>query len=134
MKAIIIWIFFIFLNIGWGILTSYFVNKQKENKTYKSIKHGWWGLVYVILMCVTLLFFPFNFKLYCLLISLALLHLAIFPPIYNLKQKLYIFNLSKTSKALTDRFMVLIGLQDTKAVSYAAIAISVSLLIHTITK
>lgn len=134
MMAVIIWIIFVALNIGWGILTSYIVNKQKESKTYKSIQHGWWGLAYAILMSCSLIFFKLGINLYSLLVSLMLLHLSIFPAVYNLKQNLYIFNLSKTSKALTDRFIVFVGLKNTKIINYSALLISISLLIYTIIK
>ena len=133
MINILIWFSFILLNIGWGFLTSEVVNEQKKNATYKSIKHGWWGLAYCLLMSVAVVFVH-NVALILLLISIALLHLSIFPVVYNSCQNLPTFNLSKTSRALTDRLMVKLGLKDTAAVNIVALLISIALLILSIYK
>lgn len=97
---------------------------RKQN----AIRHGWWAAAYGALIAIPYLFF----KDWLLVGSLALLHLSVFPVVYNIKAGLPAFFLSKTTTALTDRLMVWIGLTSTEIVNFLALAGSILLLILSI--
>ena len=126
MKLLIIWVLCIILNILFAAIHSVLT---KENS---KILHGVWGFIYALICAIPFLIVDFNFKAVELYISLVLLHLSVFPVVYNSFMELPPFNLSKTTTALTDRFMVYIGLKNTAIVNIGAFIVSITLLILSI--
>ena len=97
---------------------------QKIGKTAQ-INHFLWAAFYFSL-CATQWFL---FHDYYFIASILLLHLSVFPVVYNRDMGLPAFWLSKTSKALTDRIQVSIGLKSSVVVNIGAFILSIALLI-----
>jgi len=119
-SRLIVWIIFVILNIVIAKSNDITRRKRIANKNSKQIEHFWYGLGYGILCAIPC----FLLKSYTELFSLSLLHISVFPVMYNIYSKLPIFNLSKTSKAITDRLMVKLGLKSTKWVNIIAFCLS----------
>lgn len=94
----------------------------------KAISHGWWALVYAAI-CLVPMHWLLDWKYY---LALILLHLSVFPAALNSFFGVDLFHLSVTSTALTDRFMVKVGLTDTAAVNTIALFASILLMVLTI--
>lgn len=94
-------------------------NRIKEGNP-KQIEHFWWGLAYCI-CCGAVFYISRNWWQF---FSLLLLHLSIFPVSYNLFAGQPTFALSKTSKAITDRWMVKLGFKSTEEVNIISFCIS----------
>lgn len=105
------------------------VQKRIDHKDLTQIEHFWWGFGY-LLICLP---FYWVFNLWFAL-ALIPLHLSIFPVAYNDYRGLTPFNLSKTSKAITDKIMVRLGLQNTLLVNFGAEALSLILLFLSLKK
>lgn len=130
----LLWIILIFLlwhavNIFLAWQNKQLVQKRLNHKDFHQVEHFLWGLMYAAL-CV-----PWYF-IFGLWFTLALipLHLSVFPIAYNDYRGMTPFNLSKTSKASTDKLMVKIGLKSTEGVNLASEGLSIIFLIITILK
>ena len=119
---ILLYIALMGVNIGIAAINVGVVADRIKVGDTRQINHFIWGLIYLA-PCA-----PLYFINHWLFYSVIPLHLSIFPVSYNLFRELPPFNLSKTSKALTDRFMVKIGLKSTETVNLAAQLLSFFLL------
>lgn len=126
---IIIWFGFILANA----LIAYLNNVERVDHIHNSdtsqVNHPLWGFIYSILVFGE---WFFNDKNYFIAVSILLQHISFFPVIYNLITDVPVFNLSKTSSALTDKLMVKIGLKNTAIVNISFGLISFILLILSI--
>lgn len=91
----------------------------------KQIEHFWYGLGYGLL-CGGVFYIS---RSWIELISILLLHISVFTVAYNRFSDLPAFNLSKTSKAITDRLLVKLRLKSYEPVAVPAFCISATLLI-----
>ncbi len=122
---IMVWVLFLFINVGLAWWNNKLRLQAIATKSNDAIQHGWQGFLYFILCSVPFIASHFN---WFFLASLLLLHISIFPVAFNLYSGVPTFNLSKTSTALTDRFMVWLGLKDTEDVNICAMALSMILI------
>jgi hypothetical protein len=123
----ILWVVYILGNVALGRWHGYLRTRAVAKGQTIAIRHGWWGLLYAGL-CAIPVVWSHSWYEYG---SLILLHLSIFPVTYNLASGISMFNLSKTSTAITDRLMVWTGLKDTEVVNISAmVASGILLIIH----
>lgn len=120
-----IWCLFVGINISIAEWNDSVRRKRIKNGNTKQIEHFWYGLGYGIL-CGAIFYISRNWAEF---FSLLLLHLGVFPPAYNRFSDLPMFNLSKTSRAITDRIMVAMKLKSTEEVNIIAFCISVILMV-----
>ena len=99
------------------------VQRRINHKDLSQLNHFTWGLLYAGICALS---FKFG---WLFVASLIPLHLSIFPIWYNLFRGLELFNLSRTSKASTDKIMVRMGLKSTEVVNFAAELLATALLI-----
>lgn len=128
-RKIILWSFFLGINILWAIINGIITRDNK--KTY----HGWSGALYTIVCIIPFLFQlknPNYLEIGLQFLSFVFLHASVFAVAYNFERNLPLFNLSKTTTSLFDRFQVYIGLKSSKLVNIGAFIISITLLILSI--
>jgi hypothetical protein len=114
------WVIFFIGNICIAELNDSARRKRIANKNPKQIEHFWYGVGYGILCAI-----PFYIsRNYWQLFSLLLLHTSVFACAYNKFSDLPLFHLSTTSKALTDRIYVKIGLKSIEEVAIFSFSIS----------
>lgn len=88
---------------------------------FRPIHHGYWAAGYLL---ATGLLWP----AWPLMIAVILQRLALFPLAFNFFAEKPLFNLSKTSKALTDRLLLWVGFRSTEIVTIVALVLSIVLL------
>lgn len=119
------WTLFHFINIGIAEWNDTVRRNRIKTGNRKQIEHFWYGLGYCLLSA-GVFYISHSF---IELISVLLLHISVFAVAYNRFADLPAFNLSKTSKALTDRMLVRLGFKSYKFVAVTAYCISVVLFI-----
>lgn len=128
---IIIWLCFHCINA----LIAYINNHERlehiATKNPAQVDHPLWGFLYGATCAIQ---WYFNKENWWLVGSILLLHISIFPVIYNLFSDVPVFNLSKTTSAITDKLMVKIGLKNTAIINITAYVISATLLVLSIIK
>lgn len=127
-KFIIIYFLFHGINILFAWINRNIV--QSRMSTGKQINHFAWGSYYTVLCGLAYLWQHDWF----LVSSIVLLHLSIFPVFYNRFRGLYTFNLSPTSKAITDKIQVAIGFKNSKVANIGSQIISLILFAVSIAK
>jgi hypothetical protein len=91
----------------------------------KQIEHFWYGLGYCLL-CYGVFYISGSWIEF---VSILLLHISVFTVAYNLFSDNPAFNLSKTTKALTDRLLIKLGFKSYEFVAITAFCISAVLFI-----
>lgn len=94
----------------------------------RSIHHGWWAFLYTGLCMIPYLIDKNWFEV----ASVLPLHISVFPVFFNWfsDKTLSPFRLSRTSTAISDRFMVWIGLKSAEGVNIAGFILSAGLMIY----
>lgn len=92
----------------------------------KQIEHFWYALGYSLL-CAGVWY---RSRSWVELISILLLHISVFTVAYNLRSDNPAFNLSRTSKSLTDRLLVSLGFKSYEFVAGSAFVSSLLFLIY----
>lgn len=113
------------INIGIAEWNDTVRRRRIKNGNPKQIEHFWYGLGYGIL-CGGVFYI---FRSWTELGSILFLHISVFTVAYNRFSDNPAFNLSKTSKAITDKALVKIGLKSYAPVSIPAFAGSTALFI-----
>ncbi len=126
---IIIFVLYHFVNIGLGKWNAVIVQHRIDSGNPKQIEHFWWGLMYGALCLPWYWVYGHNFMY---VLALVPLHLSIFAPAYNSYRGLARFNLSKTSKAITDKTLVKMGFKSMEIPCAIAEVISIILLLISI--
>jgi hypothetical protein len=127
---ILVWIGFVLVNILIAKLNSDTVQARIDAKDTRQINHPLWAGAYALL-CVPAYIF---FREWYFIGSIILLHLSVFPVLFNIFRGNPAFYLSKTTTAVTDQFMVSLGLKSTEAVNILAVSASIFLLFLTLNK
>lgn len=125
---ILIYILFIAINILLAYQNNYVRLKRIKERNTKQIEHTLYGLAYLIICLIPVFILGYSTHWF-LLGSLLLLHISIFPVMFNSFAGTSSFNLSKTSTAFTDKLMVKIGLKNTEDVNIIAALISIIFLL-----
>ena len=120
---IIIWFGYALVNVALAGINSNIVKHRISTGDKNQINHVAWSFYYILLF--TPMFFIF--KNWYFIGGLILLHLSVFPVAYNLFMGLKPFNLSTTSKSITDRIMVKMGLKNSILVNVLAFIFSIAL-------
>jgi hypothetical protein len=128
---ILIFVLYHGINILIAWINDRIVTMRIANKNPNQINHFLWGAIYLATVIPIYFLFP---KPAWLMGAIILLHLSIFPVSYNLFRGNAPFALSKTSNAVTDKFMVDVGLKDTEIVNIGAEIIAIVLVIFSIYK
>lgn len=119
-----VWLVGVLINICIAELNDRTRRKRIAAKNTKQINHPLWAAIYCTL-CAIPIYISRNWEE---AISILLLHISVFPVAYNVFSGESTFNLSKTTTAWSDKFMVRIGLKSTEEVNIIAFCISVILL------
>lgn len=122
---IIIWFGFVIINVCVAEWNDTVRRNRIISGNPKQIEHFWYGLGYCLL-CGAVFYIS---RSWLELASILLLHISVFTVAYNRFSDLPAFNLSKTSKAITDRTLVRIGLKSYAPVAIPAFIISLVLFI-----
>lgn len=120
-----VWLGFILVNIAVAKWNDRVRRIRIRIGNPKQIEHFWYGLGYCLL-CGALFYKSRN---WAQLGSILLLHISVFTVAYNRFSDNPAFNLSKTTKALTDKTLVKIGLKSYAPVAIPAFAVSLALFI-----
>lgn len=126
---IILWAFFVGINILWAIING--IITRGNGKTL----HGWSGAIYTIICIIPFLFqlkHPNWLEIGLQFLSIILLHASVFAVSYNFERNLPLYNLSKTTTSIFDRFQLCIGLKSSKLFNIGSFIISIILLILSI--
>jgi len=121
----------IFINLIIAKENSDQVNYNKRRNIPTQINHVLWGGIYSV-PCIISWFCSGHSYWYVL--ALAAQHLAYFPIFYNYYQGLPMFNLSKTSASIIDRFQVSLGFKSSEIVNIGSLLVSIAALILAIHK
>lgn len=119
------WGLFFFVNIAIAEWNDTVRRKRIKKGNLKQIEHFWYGLGYCLL-CSGVFYIS---RSWIELLSILLLHISVFTVSYNRFSDLPAFNLSRTSKAITDRLLVRLGFRSYEFVAVSAFCISVTLFI-----
>jgi len=119
------YILYLFVNAGIAILNRDEREHNLRHRINKQINHFIWGGIYIALMIPAW----FIIHSWWFILAITLQHLWFFAPLFNILIGMPVFNLSKTSSALTDRALVALGFKSTEKVILATFIISVVLLI-----
>ena len=122
---IAVWLGFILINISIAEWNDHVRRVRIRIGNPKQIEHFWYGLGYCLL-CGAVWYIS---RSWIELISLLLQHISVFTVAYNLFSDNPAFNLSKTSKALTDRVLVARGFKSYEFVAVTAFCVSAVLFI-----
>jgi hypothetical protein len=128
-RKIILWGLFVGINIVWAIING--IMTRDNDKTY----HGWSGMLYTVVCIIPILFqlkHPNWLEISLEFLSIISLHASVFAVVYNFERNLPLFNLSKTTTSLFDRFQVWVGLKSSKLFNIGSFIISITLLILSI--
>lgn len=130
-EGVAIFIFALYhgVNIFLGWQNKQTVQKRLDHHDLRQIEHFLWGLMYAALIIPWFWVYDIWFVL-----ALIPLHLSVFPVAYNLYRDLPAFNLSKTSKAITDRILVRMGLKSMESVCFGAEVLAIFLITISIRK
>jgi hypothetical protein len=123
--AIVTWLAFCGINTGIAWWNDHVRRVRIRIGDPRQIEHFWYGLGYCLLVAAAWYFSRSWWQIGALLP----LHLSVFTVAYNLYSDNPPFNLSKTSKALTDRFLVWLGFKSYEVVAVAAFILSIVFLI-----
>jgi hypothetical protein len=96
----IIEVILVVYNIVTARINSNMVNDDKKNHTEGSIKHGWWGLAYIVLTVISSFIMKWNIYL---IIGSFFQRKLVFDISYNYFQDRSIFFVSKNPKSIVDR-------------------------------
>ena len=125
-----LWFFYFAINVALGLWNDAIVKHRIKTGNTNQINHAVWLAIYCIIM-VPAWFVSHD---WFVIVSVALLHLSAFPVAYNAGMGLYWFHLSTTSKAITDKIENDLGLKNSEAINFGALAVSVAFLIVGIIK
>jgi hypothetical protein len=120
-----IWLGFAALNIGIAWWNDHVRRVRIRLGDPKQIEHLWYGLGYSLL-CGGVWY---RSRSWIDFFSILLLHISVFTIAYNRFSDNPAFNLSRTSKALSDRLLVSLGFKSYEFVAVSAFCISVVLFI-----
>lgn len=119
------WVVFILINIGIAEWNDHVRRVRIRLGDPRQIEHPWYALLYCAL-CYPVFYISNS---WVELISILLLHISVFTVAYNRFSDNPAFNLSRTSKALTDRLLVSLGFKSYELVAVTAFCISAVLFI-----
>lgn len=120
---IIVWLLYTGINIAIAEWNDTVRRSRIKAGNPRQIEHFWYWLGYCLL-CLPVYLIS---ESWVELLSILLLHISVFTVSYNRFSDLPAFNLSKTSKAITDRTLVKIGLKSYAPVAIPAFIISLAL-------